>query len=191
MTTQTILFLLGAYLFGSLPTAYILTRILTGKDIRQLGDGNVGGKNTFESVGKLAGFSVSVIDIGKGLLTIAAAKYLSMSEGVILLAGACVVLGHDFSIFLGFQGGQGMAATAGVFGGLFPMVTILAVATFFLTLAVTKNWDVSCAVGLLLLVIGVWITGHSINQILFSILILPWIGVKKLIQDWQARRIAI
>ena len=124
MTTQTLLFLLGAYLVGSLPTAYILTRILTGKDIRQLGDGNVGAKNTFESVGKLAGFSVSVIDIGKGLLTVAAAKHLSMSEGVILLAGACVVLGHDFSIFLNFQGGQGMAATAGVFGGLFPMVTI-------------------------------------------------------------------
>lgn len=191
MTTQTLLFLLGAYLVGSLPTAYILTKILTGKDIRQLGDGNVGAKNTFESVGKLAGFTVSLVDISKGFLVVTGVKSLAMSEGVILLAGACVVLGHDFSIFLRFQGGQGMAATAGVFGGLFPIVTLLAVATFFLVLAVTRNWDLSCAVGLLLLVAGVWITGHSTNQILFSILILPWIGIKKLIQVWQARRLAI
>jgi glycerol-3-phosphate acyltransferase PlsY len=191
MTTQTLLFLLGAYLVGSLPTAYIITKILTGEDIRQLGDGNVGAKNTFESVGKLAGFTVSLIDISKGFLTITAAKSLALSEVVILIAGACVVLGHDFSIFLGFQGGQGMAATAGVFGGLFPVVTLLAVSTFFLSLAVTKNWDLSCAIGFLLLIAGVWITGHTINQILFSILILPWIGIKKLIQVWQERRVVI
>ena len=83
--------LLGAYLLGSVPSAYIVARFVAGVDIRQVGDGNMGAKNTFESVGKLAGVVVGVADVGKGALAVAMARYSSVSEEVALLAGACSV----------------------------------------------------------------------------------------------------
>ena len=191
MTGQTLMLLLGAYLLGSIPTAYLVVRFTTGEDIRYLGDGNVGAKNTYESVGKLAGFSIAAVDIGKGFLTVVVARHLSMSLGVTLLAGACVVLGHDFSVFLGFQGGQGMAATVGVFSALFPQITLIAFAVFLLVLAVTRNWDLSCGIGFFILVAGLWFSGQSIKKILFTMLLLPLIGIRKLLQAWQARRLAV
>ncbi len=191
MIGQTWRLLLGAYLLGSIPSAYIAARLSTGEDIRHLGDGNVGAKNTFESVSKMAGVAVAAADVGKGLLTVAVARYLSATEELILLAGACVVLGHDFSIFLGFEGGQGMATTIGVFGILFPQETLIALTALALLLVLTRNWDLSCGIGFTLLVVVLWVTGHSIKRVLFSILLLPCIGVKKLLQIWQAGRLVI
>ena len=60
MTGKTLMLLLGAYLLGSIPAAYLVTRFTTGEDIRYLGNGNVGAKNTYETVGKQAGFAVAV-----------------------------------------------------------------------------------------------------------------------------------
>jgi glycerol-3-phosphate acyltransferase PlsY len=163
MTLQVWLLLLGAYLLGSIPTSFLAVRFVTGQDIRQLGDGNPGAKNTFLSVGK----------------------------GIGLLAGALVILGHDFSVFLNFGGGQGMAATVGVFAALYPLVTLLAFLLFLIALAVSKNWDLSCAAGFILLVGAVWVVGVSLLQRLFPLLMLPWIALCKVIQSRVSHRYAI
>lgn len=177
MQPQPWMLLLSAYLLGSIPTAYIVTRLVAGADIRRLGDGNVGAKNTFESVGRLAGTVVAVADVGKGVLTVALARHISATEEVTLLAGACAVLGHDFSTFLRFQGGQGMATTVGLF--------VLAI-----VLAVTRNWDLSCGIGFALLVAVLWMTGHTTVRVLYAITLLPIIGAKKLLQVWRRSRLA-
>ena len=191
MNTQAWMLLVGSYIVGSIPTAYLLVRFITGEDIRHLGDGNVGAKNTFESVGKLIGFLVAGVDIGKGLLAITAARNLGFGDILVLLAGAFVVIGHDFSIFLGFQGGQGMAATVGVFGALFPQMTLLAFLLFLILLAFSRNWDLSCGIALFLLVAGLWVTDHPLNQVVFCMLLLPWIAFSKFIQNWRSHRLAI
>jgi glycerol-3-phosphate acyltransferase PlsY len=181
---------LGAYLLGSIPTAYLMVRGITGEDIRQMGDGNMGAKNTFHSVGKITGLIVAVIDIGKGALAVIITQAISQNDLMTLLAGFCVVLGHDFSIFLGFRGGQGMSATVGVFVALFPLITFLAFIAFLVLLVLTRNWDLSCGISLTSLVAGIWLTDHPTNLVVFSILLRPWIGVSKLIQTWRARRLA-
>jgi glycerol-3-phosphate acyltransferase PlsY len=191
MSSQVGMLLLGSYLIGSIPTAYLLVRFITGEDIRFLGDGNVGAKNTFESAGKLIGFLVAGVDIGKGFLTIAVARNLGFGDNLVLLAGAFVVIGHDFSIFLGFQGGQGMAATVGVFGALFPQMTLLAFILFLILLIFSKNWDLSCGIAFFLLVAGVWLTDQPANQVVFCMLLLPWIAFSKFIQNWRSHRVAI
>jgi len=188
---QVWILLLGAYLLGSIPTAYLLVRFSSGDDLRYLGDGNLGAKNAYESVGRLIGLSVAAIDIGKGFLAVTAARNFGSSEGIILLTGACVVIGHDFSVFLGFRGGQGMASTIGVFGALFPQVTLFAFLVFLVLLALTRNWDLSCGIALFLLVAGLWKTDQPAGQVLYSMLLLTWIAMKKMIQTWQARRIAV
>jgi glycerol-3-phosphate acyltransferase PlsY len=191
MNSQAWMLLLGSYIIGSIPTAYLLVKFITGEDIRFLGDGNVGAKNTSESVGNTIGFLVAGVDIGKGFLAITTARNLGFGDNLVLLAGAFVVIGHDFSIFLGFQGGQGMAATVGVFGALFPQMTLLAFVVFLICLTFTRNWDLSCGIAFFLLVAGIWLTDQPTNQVVFCMLLLPWIAFSKFIQKWRSHRVAI
>jgi len=189
MTIQAWEALLGAYLLGSVPSAYIVARFVAGVDIRQVGDGNMGAKNTFESVGKLAGVVVGVADVGKGALAVAMARYFSVSEEVVLLAGACAVLGHDFPLFLGFRGGQGMAAMVGIFCVLYPQQMLLALCALAIALVITRNWDLSCAAGFVSLVILMWLAGQSLRRLLYVVLLLPTLGLRKLMQAWQAHHV--
>lgn len=188
MIISTFLLLLGTYLLGSIPFAYIVARLVAGVDIRVVGDGNVGTKNTFEVVGKAAGVAVGVADISKGALAAVAARAFSPSEDVVLLAGACAVLGHDFPVFLRFQGGQGMAAMLGVFGVLFPQPLALALGAFAFAMLLTRNWDLSWAVAFVALVVLMWLGGQPPKRVIYVILMLPTIGLRKLLQLRQTRQ---
>ena len=190
MTTQTWAVLLGAYLLGSIPSAYLVARFAAGVDIRQLGNGNMGAKNTFQSLGWLPGLVVVAADVGKGALAMAMARHFHLPEMAVMLAGVCVVLGHDFPLFLRFRGGQGMATIAGVFGVLFPRETGLAFVVFAVALVITHNWDRSCGIGFVLLPILLWLSGQPTRRVLYPVLLTPSIGVKKLMQVWRARRLA-
>jgi glycerol-3-phosphate acyltransferase PlsY len=191
MNPQLWMLYLGAYLLGAVPTAYLVVRLTSGEDIRLLGDGNVGAKNTYESVSKWMGFLVAGIDITKGWIVINIARELGFNDGAVLIAGAAAVIGHDFSVFLNFQGGQGMAATVGVLLALFPQLTLAAVIIFLVFLSLIRNWDLSCGLAFFLLVLGLWITDQPTRQILFVMLLLPWIAVSKIIQNWQKQHLAI
>jgi glycerol-3-phosphate acyltransferase PlsY len=188
MNVHLVVVLVNAYLLGSIPSAYIITYLITGKDIRSLGNGNAGAKNTFESVGAKAGLSVFLLDIGKGILAILVSRLLTENENIILFAGACAILGHDFPIFLRFKGGQGMATTVGVFGALFPIETALGFAIFLILYAITRHWDYSCLAGFILLIIIMWIRGQTYKHFFYTIVILPLIGLNKLILEWKTRR---
>lgn len=190
MTLQAWEALLGAYLLGSIPSAYIVARLVAGVEIRQVGDGNVGAKNTFESVGRLAGVVVGAADIGKGALAVALARYLSASEGVVLLAGVSAVLGHDFPLFLGFRGGQGMAAMVGVFCVLFPQQTVPSLGVLAIALALTRNWELSCTAGFVTLVILMWLAGQPPRLLLYIIVLLLTHALMKLLRTRQARHVA-
>jgi glycerol-3-phosphate acyltransferase PlsY len=187
MSPQSLLILLAAYLFGSIPSALIASRLVLGRDIRELGDGNMGAKNTFHSVGWLAGAAVAAADITKGALAIEIAQRAQASPMVVMLAGACAVLGHDFPAFAGFRGGQGMAAMLGVFGILLPGETIVAVVALGVVLALTRNWDLSCAAAFILLVSLIWVEGGPTPRLLYPFMLLPTLGIRKIMQRWQRR----
>lgn len=188
MTEPTWQILLGAYLLGSIPFAYLVTRLVTGQDIRHLGDGNMGAKNTFLSVGRAAGVLVGAADMAKGAAAVALARSLGASEAAVYWAGACAVLGHDFPVFLRFRGGQGMATMVGVFGVLFPRELLLSVGALALALLLTRNWDLSCAIGFALLPVLMWFAGQPLRRVLYPVLLLPTIGLAKLLQRAQARQ---
>lgn len=165
--------LVGAYLLGSIPSAYLIARLAAGVDITQVGDGNVGAKNTSQSVGWPAGLAVGIADVAKGAASVGMARHLNVPDGIVYLVGACAVAGHDFSLFLGFRGGQGMATMVGVFG-------VLAIAW-----AATRNWDLSCFVCFVVFAGLVWLAGGAA---LYPALLLPSIGLKKLLQAQRTRR---
>lgn len=187
MATPTWAVLFGAYLLGSIPSAYIAGRVFARVDIRHIGDGNVGARNTFRSIGRLAGILVGLADIAKGALAVIMARDLGQTENVVLLAGLFVVLGHDLPIFLGLRGGRGMAAIVGVVGTLFPVLTGVAVILMLLTLLFTRNWDLSCAVGCIVLLVLLWLSGETALRLGFVLLLEATIGLSKLIQLRQRR----
>jgi glycerol-3-phosphate acyltransferase PlsY len=191
MTLQAWAVLLGAYLLGSFPSAYLITRFVARADIRQLGNGNEGAKNTWLSVGWLPGLVVGITDAAKGALAIIMARQLHVPENVVLLAGACVVLGHDFPLFLGFRGGQGMAAMVGVFFVLFPRESALALLVWFIMLILTRKWNLSCFIGFILLPILMGTFGRSLMQILYPLVLLPTLAVRKLMVAWRTRHATV
>lgn len=120
-----ILTILVAYLIGSISSAVIISKIISGEDIRDHGSGNAGATNMLRVHGKLAGILTLIIDILKGVVAIGIAMLLALLLSAIkpestlapclkYLAGLFVVLGHDFPIFFKFKGGKGVATSLGV-----------------------------------------------------------------------------
>ncbi|MDE1919975.1 MAG: glycerol-3-phosphate 1-O-acyltransferase PlsY [Candidatus Omnitrophica bacterium] len=109
-----------AYLIGSIPVAYIFGRVLKKIDIREHGSGNMGATNAFRVLGKGPGTAVLLLDIIKGIIPVtllADAFGLNDPVSLVLIAVAAVA-GHNWTVFLGFKGGKGMATSLGVLTGL-------------------------------------------------------------------------
>jgi len=117
--------ILVSYLVGSIPTAYIFGRLFKGVDIRKVGSGNVGATNAMRVLGRGTGITVLLLDILKGLLTVIfLGNFLIFRTQVIpeenlrLILGLVCICGHNWTIFLRFKGGKGVATTLGVLLGL-------------------------------------------------------------------------
>lgn len=135
-----------SYLIGSIPTAYIFGRLLKGVDIRKRGSGNVGATNAFRVLGAGFGIVVLLLDALKGLVCVAGLADYVLARGFTLnplmlrvVLGLTAVAGHNWTVFLNFKGGKGMAVTLGVLVGLsikFPVLRIILLAEIALWLAV-------------------------------------------------------
>jgi glycerol-3-phosphate acyltransferase PlsY len=118
-----------AYVIGSIPTSYIVAHRLTGRDIREMGDGNPGMMNVWDSVGFWPAFVVGWGDAGKGMATVGLAYLLGLDTAGAVVAGLVAVVGHDYSLFLRLHGGNGMATSAGAILALVPLAAAPAIAT--------------------------------------------------------------
>jgi len=114
-----------SYLIGSIPTAYIFVRLLKGQDIRTIGSGNVGATNALRVLGKPLGVTILILDILKGFAAVAlvgdwvAAQGAALSpEPLRILLGLACVSGHNWTVFLRFKGGKGIATSFGSLLGL-------------------------------------------------------------------------
>jgi len=128
------------YLLGSIPTAYIVTRLKKGVDIRDLDTGNVGASSVLRTSGFGAGLAVLLADIAKGAAAILVAQALGVSQFWVLGAGVAAILGHCFPIFIGFRGGQGVATIVGIFLALAPEATSITLGIIGIILLL--NWRV-------------------------------------------------
>lgn len=124
---NTVVLSVSAYLIGSFPSAFILSRLFGRVDIRSAGSGNVGGMNTYRVAGLLPGILTVLLDLGKGIAVILLASTISGEPLAIFSAGFFAVLGHNFSIYLGLKGGKGLATTAGIFLILSPLSILYAI----------------------------------------------------------------
>lgn len=114
------LWMLAAYLVGSIPSAYLITRLIAGVDLRQHGSGNLGATNVFRLLGWKFALPVAAFDVAKGAIPVVGARATLGEHWMPLTVGLAAILGHVFSVFIGFRGGKGVATSAGVVLGLAP-----------------------------------------------------------------------
>ncbi|GAI24028.1 unnamed protein product, partial [marine sediment metagenome] len=126
------------YLMGSLPTAYIMSRLRKGVDIREVGTRNMGAMNVIYSIGIAEGILVLLIDVAKGAAAVLLARSLGMPPIIEFSAGAAAVLGHGFPVFLKFRGGRGGATAIGVLVFLMPWVLAVGLPLFGIVLLITR-----------------------------------------------------
>lgn len=124
---QIILGLFLSYLIGSIPIGYITCRLLKGIDIRTVGSGNIGATNVSRVAGRWAGIITLGLDILKGFIAVTLIPSLIANETdlAMIMCALAVISGHNWTVFLKFRGGKGVATTAGALIGLLPVVFLL------------------------------------------------------------------
>ncbi|MGV2938987.1 glycerol-3-phosphate 1-O-acyltransferase PlsY [Mesobacillus sp. LC4] len=132
-----------AYLLGSIPSGLIIGKLFYGKDIREHGSGNLGGTNTFRTLGVKAGLIVSIADVLKGTLAASLPLLLNTDDLHMLLVGVFAVIGHMYPIFAGFRGGKAVATSGGVLLAYIPVLFIFMLLIFFISLYITKYVSLS------------------------------------------------
>jgi glycerol-3-phosphate acyltransferase PlsY len=158
--------ILGAYALGSIPTGYLVARA-KGVDIRSAGSGNIGATNVFRILGKPAGIFVLVFDGLKGFAAcvwfsdwIIETFSISASDAVYLrlVAGLAVVLGHNYTCWLRFKGGKGIATSAGVLAGIVPLALVIILGLWIALFAVTRYVSVGSLAASFTLPFATWLT---------------------------------
>ncbi|MBD7936447.1 MULTISPECIES: glycerol-3-phosphate 1-O-acyltransferase PlsY [Cytobacillus] len=143
MTFEVIIVFLIAYLIGSIPSGLIIGKVFYGIDIREHGSGNLGGTNTFRTLGKKAGFTVTLADILKGTIAAGVLPIFFDIDIHTVIIGIFAVIGHMYPIFAGFKGGKAVATSAGVVLAFVPVMFAVILVVFFISLLTTKYVSLS------------------------------------------------
>jgi len=171
----------GAYLLGSIPTGYLVARA-RGIDIRAVGSGNIGATNAMRVLGKPAGIFVLLMDALKGFVApvLVVNFYHELSNAMAgmfgnggfpdnelrwnlgVVAGLCAVLGHNYTCWLKFKGGKGIATTAGVYFALAPLSVSIALAVWILLFLATRYVSIASLASAVALPTAVWLTQSNL-----------------------------
>lgn len=170
-----------AYLLGSIPTGFLVARA-KGIDIRSVGSGNIGATNVFRVLGKPAGVLVLLVDALKGFGAVALVtgfypQLCDVAPGVFgrdgepdaslrqllgVLAGIAAILGHNYTCWLGFKGGKGIATSAGAYVALAPVAVGIALAMWIVLFVTTRYVSIASIAAAIALPTAVWLTEDSL-----------------------------
>ena len=166
-----------SYLIGGIATAYLATRLLTGQDIRQIGDRNSGAANVFRNVSPKAGLIVGAVDIAKGAAAVLLVRGLVDSTPLAMAAGVAVLAGHNWPVHLGLRGGRGAATAIGVLMAMLPALGLPVGAFGLVVFCFTKKAMFALGTFLILVPILAWPIGYSFPVVLYSVAIPLTVGL--------------
>jgi glycerol-3-phosphate acyltransferase PlsY len=167
---------LVSYLLGSIPTGFLVAKA-KGVDIRSVGSGNIGATNVFRILGKPAGVFVLVVDGLKGYAACAwlldlILQYLAGrstdQDYLRIIAGLCAVVGHNYTCWLNFKGGKGIATSAGVLAALVPWALIIILSVWTVVFALTRYVSLGSIAAAFALPFATWFGGYSLTLVLFT-----------------------
>jgi len=163
--------LLG-YLLGALPTGLIVVRLLRGVDIRMYGSGNIGATNVFRVAGPSAALLALALDMAKGAIPVLLVRAWGLSPAGEVLAGLGAIAGHDWSPFLRFRGGKGVATSFGVLLALSPVAAAAAAAVWVLAVGATRYASLGSLLGAGAVPVVMWLRGEPREYLGFAALAL-------------------
>ena len=161
-----------SYFLGAIPSGYLITKKIKGFDIRNYGSGNPGAANVYRIVGKKAGWATFTCDALKGAVAVILAKFLAPEVAWLPIAcGFMAICAHMWTVFLKFRGGKGVATSAGVFGALLPLPTIIAFLSFIIVVWRTGRISPGSILACIVLPLAAWLTGASLPYIIFCVIV--------------------
>lgn len=175
---SVIFILLLGYLFGSIPFGYVFSKI-AGKNILEIGWKKTSGSNVFKSVGFWPGLATIIGDIGKGFFTVWLARHLGFPPSIQALSGLTAIFGHNWSVFIRFAGGRGIATFIGALLALSPKIFFPSF-LLFLLLALIWNTSFGTIAFLLTSIILSWKSNQLGGEVLLSTTSLFPIFLKRL-----------
>lgn len=173
---KIILLLIVGFSLGSVPFGIIVAK-LKGVNLKKVGSGNIGATNVLRSLGKWPAALTLIGDILKGTVAVAIGRYLGMEPFYEGLIGIAAILGHNFSIFLGFKGGKGVATSIGVLLFYSPWVSVLTLILWLIVVFLTKYSSLGAIVSFGLLPVNIFLfdpgdKGKLFIAILIAVLVL-------------------
>jgi glycerol-3-phosphate acyltransferase PlsY len=163
-----ILLVLLGYVFGSVPTGYLVGRAL-GVDVREVGSGNIGTANVLRAAGKRAAVLTLAGDMLKGLIPVIVARLITQNDWLIASVALAAVLGHCWPVFLRFKGGKAVATGAGTTIGLAPILGLGLFAFWWAVVLASRYTSLGAIAVMVVSPIVFWLSGQPLPYVLYTI----------------------
>lgn len=158
------------YVIGSIPNGLLIGKNLYGIDLREFGSKNIGATNAFRTLGLYPSLWIFLTDAAKGVVAVYLASALADTPIALLLGGIAAIAGHNWSIFLRFTGGRGVATGLGVIAVLVPKVTLAIFLVWAVIVYATRYVSLASIVAAILVPIGMWFMGERLEFLYFGII---------------------
>jgi glycerol-3-phosphate acyltransferase PlsY len=164
------LLVIGAVLMGSIPFGVLIARV-KGVDLKKVGSGNIGATNVLRTMGKAPAVLTLAGDVLKGSIPVLAAKYLLNDLTMEGIVGLCAILGHNFSLFLRFRGGKGVATSIGMLLIYSPYAAVVTILIWLSVIFVTRYSSLGAVVSFGVLPLSVYVVDYAKEKLIVSVMI--------------------
>lgn len=158
------------FIFGSIPTGLWITKALHGIDIREYGSKNIGTTNVYRTVGAKTAIFVLLADMLKGIFVVGVLKWYMNSDLLIVAAAMGAILGHNYSLFLGFKGGKGAATGMGLLVYLLPKTSLCCFIIAAICIASTRYVSLGSIMASIAAPILTWYFGYPTPYVVLALL---------------------
>jgi glycerol-3-phosphate acyltransferase PlsY len=186
MTIWFILLIIGGYLLGSVPAAYLAARWMRGVDIRQYGSGNVGGANLVRVGARWTVVMVGFFDVGKAMPAVGVAYAIGLSPAQQMAIGLAAIIGHNWPVFLRFSGGRGIATSMGVafivplLNGYIPWALIAFLVIMIANALTVRSIPIGIGLAIAIMPIVSWVAGEPLEMVLGFVAIFLIMVIRRL-----------
>ncbi|SDF26103.1 glycerol-3-phosphate 1-O-acyltransferase PlsY [Sporolituus thermophilus] len=158
-----------SYLIGSIPNGLIVGKLMCGVDVRQFGSKNIGATNVYRVLGPWPAFWVLLTDLAKGVAGVYLGQYFVGTPLALLAGGIAAIAGHNWSVFLNFKGGRGVATGLGVIAVIVPKITVIVFSVWALIVYFTRYVSLGSIVAAALVPLLMWGFGEQKEFLYFGI----------------------
>lgn len=166
---KLLLLILFAFIIGSIPFGVIIAK-LRGVDLKKVGSGNIGATNVLRTMGKGPAILTLAGDVLKGAISVAAGEYFLNDPTLAGIVGLSSILGHNFSVFLRFKGGKGVATSIGVLLFFSPKVALVTIALWLTVIAISRYSSLGAIVSFGVLPIDIYFIDYTPGNLIISLL---------------------